>query len=258
MEFTDRIRDSFLQLAEYVPQLGAALVILFAGYLVAKLLERGTDRILARLGLNRWLRRGGVMHAVERTGWRRTPSRLFANVVFWLVMFAVILIAARALGLDSLADVFSELVSYIPSVIAAVVIVLVGIVLGEFVDGLIRASAGGIEGGPTLARVGRAGVIVLAIFMALQELGIASDIVTTAFAILFGAIALAMALAFGLGNTGLAGQVTREWYERQKAEREAIAREREAEEAAEDAEDASVEPSEPSGDSAATMDETTR
>jgi hypothetical protein len=60
--------------------------------------------------------------------------------------------------------------------------------------------------------------------MALQELGVASEIVTTAFAILFGAIALAIALAFGLGNRDLAGEVTREWYSRYKAERDAIDR----------------------------------
>jgi hypothetical protein len=66
---------------------------------------------------------------------------------------------------------------------------------------------------------------MLAVFMALQELGIATDIVTTAFAILFGAVALAMALAFGLGNRELAGEVTREWYARYRAERDAIERE---------------------------------
>jgi len=142
----------------------------------------------------------------------------------------VILVAANALGLESLANVFSELVSYIPSVIAAIVIILVGIVLGGFVGGLIGASAGALHGGRALARVGRGGVILLAIFMALQELGIATDIVTTAFAILFGAIALAMALSFGLGNRDLAGQITREWYEQYRAERdEAFARERELE-----------------------------
>jgi hypothetical protein len=137
--------------------------------------------------------------------------------------------------------VFSELVSYIPSVIAAVVIITVGIVLGGFVGGLIMASAGGIHGGPTLARVGKGGVIVLAIFMALQELGIATDIVTTAFAILFGAVALALALSFGLGNRELAGQVTREWYDRYKAERDAIARESAAADAADEAEEAELE-----------------
>jgi hypothetical protein len=110
------------------------------------------------------------------------------------------------------------------------VIILVGIVLGGFVGGLISASAGALHGGRALARVGRGGVILLAIFMALQELGIATDIVTTAFAILFGAIALAMALAFGLGNRELAGEVTREWYDQYRAERdEALRRERELE-----------------------------
>ena len=90
--------------------------------------------------------------------------------------------------------------SYIPSVIAAIVIILVGIVLGGFVGGLIAASAGAVHGGRALARVGRGGVILLAIFMALQELGIATDIVTTAFAILFGAIALALALVVRSGQ----------------------------------------------------------
>jgi hypothetical protein len=127
-----------------------------------------------------------VLDAVERTGWRRTPSRLVGNIAFWFVMFVVILVAAHALGLSSLTNVFSELVSYIPSVIAAL-------------------------------------VIILAIFMALQELGIATEIVTTAFAIIFGALALALALSFGLGNQKRAGEITREWYERLRAERETIA-----------------------------------
>ena len=115
----------------------------------------------------------------------------------------------------------------------------VGIVLGGFVGGLIMASAGGLHGGPWLARTGRAGVIVLAVFMALQELGIATDIVTTAFAILFGAVALALSLSFGLGNRELAGEVTREWYQRYQAERRAIDAEAAADEAEELAEETS-------------------
>jgi hypothetical protein len=157
------------------------------------------------------------------------PTRVIANLVFWFVMFAVILLAANALGLDTLANVMGTLVSYIPSVIAAIVIILVGIVLGGFVEGFIAASAGAVHGGRSLARIGRGSVILLSVFMALQELGIATEIVTTAFAILFGAIALAMALAFGLGNRELAGEVTREWYERYKRERaETLAREKAA------------------------------
>ena len=173
-----------------------------------------------------------MLEAVERSGSHVNPTRVAANVVFWFVMFVVIMPAANALGLTALGNMFYELVSYIPSVIAAIVIIIVGIVLGDFVGGLIMASAGAIHGGPTLARFGRGGVIMLAIFMALQELGIATDIVTTAFAILFGAIALAAALSFGLGNRELAGEITRDWYERYKAEREAIDRDNAAHDAA--------------------------
>jgi len=236
MDFAERVQTSLVLLGELVPAMLGALVILFAGYLLAKLCERGTDRFLRRIRLNAMLRRGGVLQAVDRAGTNVNPVRVVASLVFWLVMFAVLLVAANALGLESLAGVFSELLSYIPSVIAAIVIIILGIVLGGFVGGLIQASAGGLHGGPTLARVGRGGVVVLAVFMALQELGIATDLVTTAFAILFGAVALAMALAFGLGNRDLAGEVTRAWYERVRAEREAIERETAALEAEEEAE----------------------
>lgn len=255
--FSERIERSFSLLYEFVPALFGALVLLFAGYLLAKLVEKGTFRLLRRLHFNSLLERGGVMHAVDRSGSHLNPAKVIAKFLFWIVMFAVLLVAANAIGLESLANVFSELVSYIPSVIAAIVIVIVGIVLGGFVGGLIMASAGALHGGPTLARVGRGGVTVLAVFMALQELGVATDIVTTAFAILFGAVALALALSFGLGNRELAGEVTRAWYSRYKAEREAIEREAaedEAEELAEeveaDAEDITAEKPIPKAESA--------
>ncbi len=224
LTFGERLQGSFEQLYRYVPALFGALVILFAGYLLARLLEKGTERILRRIRFHQILERGGVMEAVERSGSRVNPVRVGGSLVFWFVMFAVMLVAANALGLQSLANVFSELVSYIPSVIASIVIMIVGIVLGSFVGGLIMASAGGLHGGPTLARVGKGGVVLLATFMALQELGVATEIVTTAFAILFGAIALALSLAFGLGNRDLAAEVTRNWYRRYKDERDAIDR----------------------------------
>jgi hypothetical protein len=227
-EFADRLQSSFAQIfGQVVPAILGAAVIIFAGYLLAKVLQRLAERGLRRVGLNRMMERGGVTQAVERSGTHVNPTRVLANLVFWFVMFAVILLAANALGLDTLANVMGTLVSYIPSVIAAVVIILVGIVLGGFVEGFIAASAGAVHGGRSLARVGRISVILLSVFMALQELGIATEIVTTAFAILFGAVALAMALAFGLGNRELAGEVTREWYERYRREREeTLARER--------------------------------
>lgn len=232
MSFFDRVRDSLARIWEYIPALFGAAVILVAGFLLAKLVQKAAARVLRRVHLNDVLKRGGVMQAVDRPGSHVNPTRVLANLLFWVVMFTAMLVAADTLGIDYLGQVFSELVSYVPSVIAAVVIVILGIVLGDFVAALILASTGALNGGPTLARVGKGGVIVLAVFMSLQELGVATDIVTTAFAIIFGAVALALALSFGLGNRDLAGEVTRGWYQRWQAEREAIARENAAEDAA--------------------------
>ena len=220
--FAQRLQQSLSQLWEFIPALLGAAAVLVLGYLLAKLVQKGASKLLRRTRLNEVLRRGGVMQALDRSGTHFNPARVIANLLFWFVMFTVVLVAANALGLDSLGQVLSELVSYIPSVIVAIVIVILGLVLGDFVAGLILASTGTLHGGPTLARAGKGGVILLAVFMSLQELGVATDIVTTAFAIIFGAIALALALSFGLGNRELAGEVTRAWYESYKAEREAI------------------------------------
>lgn len=233
MNFVERLQQSLTLLWEYLPALLGAGVVLLLGYILAKLVQKGVARLLRRLQLNEWLRRGGVMSAVDSAAARFNPSRVVAHLAFWVVMFTAMLVAANALGIDSLAPVFSELVGYVPSVIAAIVIVILGIVLGDFVSGLIMASTHALHGGPTLARAGKAGVVLLAVFMALQELGVATNIVTTAFAIIFGAVALAAALAFGLGNRDLAGEITREWYMRYRAERDAIDKEVATEEVAE-------------------------
>ncbi len=220
----DRLRDSLMRLWEFVPSLFGAAVVLAVGFFLARLGQRTVQRLLRRVHLNEALEKGGVHPPLDPHGAPMNPTRVIAQVVFWFILFTAMLVAADTLGIDYLGQAFSELVSYVPSVIAAVVIVILGMVLGDLVAALVAASTGALNGGATLTRVGKGGVVLLAVFMALQELGVATGIVTTAFAIIFGAVALALALSFGLGNKELAAEVTRRWYERWRSEREAIAR----------------------------------
>ncbi len=223
MTFLERLTDSLQRIWQFIPSMFAAMVVFAIGFFIAKLAQRGVGSVLRRVHLNDVLKRGGIP-VRDQTGAPVNPTRVVANLVFWLVLFVAMMVAADSIGIDYLGDVFSDLVSYVPSVIAAIVIVVLGIVLGDFVGALIQVSTPRLDGGPMLARAGKGGVILLAVFMSLQELGIATSIVTTAFAIIFGAIALALALSFGLGNRELAGEVTRQWYQRWQAEREAIER----------------------------------
>jgi hypothetical protein len=213
VEFFGRLKAGLVQLAQLLPPLFFALVILVAGFIVARMAEKLADAVLGNLQFDRSAERWGVREAVERTGVHMRPTRVVGKLLFWLVMLVVILLASSALGVQNVNDVFANLVGYIPAIFAAIIVIVFGMLLGEFVRALILASAGGVEGVPTLAKLAKAVVITISVFMALQQLGVAADIVSTAFTLILGAAALAFALAFGVGNTKLAGEITRRWYE---------------------------------------------
>lgn len=196
-----------------LPALIAAAAILFTGYFLARQVEKWTDQLLKRMEFNKVAEAGGLAEAMERAGAGLDPVHAVGKLLFWLVMLVVILLSSMALGLESINSMFGMMLSYIPTIVAAIIIVILGMIIGEFVRALVLASAGEVEGVPTLAKLTKTAVILIAIFMALQQLGVAAEIVTAAFTLILGAIALAVGLAFGLGNRELAGEVTRRWYE---------------------------------------------
>lgn len=234
-ELWQRLSAGGDQILRVLPSFLFAAAILMAGYLLARLIERWTDSLLKRLNFNRMAEAGGLSEAMERSGTRLDPIHAVGKLLFWLVMLVVILLASTALGLTSINLMFGTMLSYIPTLIAAIVIVILGMIVGEFVRALVLASAGGVEGVPMLAKLSKAAVVVIAIFMALTQLGVAEEIVTAAFTLILGAIALAAGLAFGLGNRDLAGEITRRWYEEGRARRE---RARQAAQGREDAAEA--------------------
>ena len=212
-ELWERLRLGFDQIKAVVPAFFGAVLILVAGYFLARQIERFTDRLLQRLNFNKVAEAGGISEVMGRTGTHLDPIHAVGKLLFWLAMLVVILLASAALGLESINDMFRTMLSYIPALIAAVVIVILGMIIGEFVRAVVLASAGGVEGVPTLAKLAKAAVVLISVFMAMQQLGVAAELITAAFTLVLGAIALAAGLAFGLGNKDLAGDVTRRWYE---------------------------------------------
>lgn len=209
----ERLLGGAEQVGVVLPPLFFATLILLTGYFMARQVQKWVDEALKRLDFNRVAAAGHLDEVVLRTGSRLDPVRATAKLVFWLVMLVVVLLASAALGLESVSEMFGAMLAFIPTLIAAIVIVILGIIVGEFVRGLILASAGGVSGVPTLAKVAKAAVVVIAIFMALQQVGVAAEIVTATFTLVLGSAALAFGLAFGLGNRELAGEITRRWYE---------------------------------------------
>lgn len=212
-DLVTRLRDGLDALAGYGPAIIAFLVIILAGLIFARQLERWIDGLLARINFNRMAEAGGLTEAVGRVRKGLDPVHAVGKLIFWLVMLVAILLASAALGLESISQMFGMLLAFIPTLVTAIVIIILGIIVGEFVRGVITASAGGVDGVPTFAKLAKAVVILVAVFMALSQMGVAAEIVDAAFILIVGAMALATGLAFGLGNQQLAGEITRRWYE---------------------------------------------
>lgn len=231
-ELWQRFLTGAEQIGTIAPALIGAGAILLTGYFLARQVEKWTDHVLRRLEFNKVAEAGGLAEAVERTGTRLDPVHTMGKLLFWLVMLVVILLSSMALGLESINEMFGVMLSWIPTLIAGIMIVILGMIVGEFVRALVLASAGNVMGVPMLAKLAKVAIIVIAIFMALQQVGVAGEIVIAAFTLILGAVALGVGLAFGLGNKELAGEVTRRWYEegRQRRERRNGGAERRADE----------------------------
>jgi hypothetical protein len=210
-ELWDRLLIGWGQLTDVLPGLLAAAVIMFAGYFIARLLQRWTDRTLERMHFKRLADAGGFTEAAGRV--RLDPVHAVGKLVFWLTMLVVVLLASSALGLENVREMFSRMLGFIPTLISATVIIILGMIIGEFVRALIVASAGAVEGVITVAKLTKGAMVMIAVFMALQQVGVSEELVTSAFTLVLGSIALAAGLAFGLGNRQLAGEITRKWYE---------------------------------------------
>jgi len=215
-DLQEQLRLALNEIGAFVPRLAAAIGILMLGFLVAKAAERITDVLFHRIGFDRFMREGGVTEALERAGTTLDPSSVLARLVFWTTMALVILVAADALGVGAVSELFAELLAYVPNVIAAVFVLVLGIVLGEFVKDLVLASAGTLPAATTLARAAKGAIVLLASFMALEQLNIAQDVLLVFFVAVAGAAALATGIAFGLGGRDVAAQITRDWYERNR------------------------------------------
>jgi hypothetical protein len=208
MAITHMLGDAFGRAVAFLPNVLAALVILAVGLFVAKIVERVTRRFLMAVGLDR--RPAARKLLGPGTSLERLPPA-GGRIVYWVLALVTVGLAVDALHLAWLSAGVARMLAYLPNVLAAGAIAVAGYVAGNFFYGrLNRGEAASL----LWARLTRGAIFALAAFMALQELRIATAIVTIAFTVALAAMAVAGALAFGLGNRELAGRVTREWYER--------------------------------------------
>jgi hypothetical protein len=196
-----------------IPQVIGALLIILIGWLIAGAVARLVTGLLRRAGADRLMATHGSSVYGERST-QYKPSTIVGEIVKWIIRFVFLVAAANVLGMTQVSELLNQVLLWIPNLLVAAVILLVAPVIARFVRGTIEVGAGqmGFTNARLLGQVAEIAIVAFAVIVAINQIGIAANLVNTLFIGFVAALALAFGLAFGLGGREVASQLTQEWY----------------------------------------------
>jgi len=190
------------KLIAYLPNLIAAIIILIVGVLIAKAIEKLVQKIIEALKVDELIRKINIVKKIEEAGTSVVFSQILAWLVKWFLYIALLIAVSDILKLGQFTDFLKAIALYLPNVIIAVLILVVGLVLGAFLEDLIVKILRGTKAKlvSLIARVAKWAVVIFSVLAALIQLKVAAILIQTLFTAVVMAIALGAALAFGLGG----------------------------------------------------------
>ena len=196
----------------FIPNVIGFLIILGIGYLIARIVKTVVAKLLEKVGVDRALHHSQAGEYVERISPGAHPSRLIGAIAFWFIFIYAIAAAVGALKIPALTNFMANVQNYLPNVVAAVLIFVIGAALAGAVGGFADRLMGDTSTGRVARALGPGLILAIVVFMVLTQLRIAPTIVTATYIALIGMLALAGALAFGLGGRELAADMLRDAY----------------------------------------------
>jgi flagellar biosynthesis protein FliQ len=212
------VRIFLTQVADLLPRLGLALIILVIGYFVARAvkfvvvraLRAGNFHVLAdRAGIDGFLRDGGV--STDTTG-------IVALLCYWIVILAALVVGFNGLGLNTITELLSRVLLFVPKVIVAVIILAFGAYFARFIGNAICAYAKKLQlqDAELLGRLAQYAIVTFVVLIALDQVDIGGDIVRQTFLIVLAGLVFALALAFGIGGKDWAAELLERWWPRNR------------------------------------------
>lgn len=207
-DMTREFNELLSRLVDFVPNLIGALLILIIGYWIASVVGRLVTRSLRRLRFDRTVHTSAIGSSISRV--IESPSHFAGSLAFWLIFLGAVSLAVSTLNLPVLNQLLGAIYGYVPNIIAAVLIFLVAGAVSTAAIAFVQDVMGRTAMAKIIATVIPAITMSLAVFMILNQLGIARDIVNILFTALVGSVALGLALAFGLGGQDVARDLLRQ------------------------------------------------
>jgi hypothetical protein len=207
-----------LKFFELVPQLIGAVVLLVCGALIAKVLRELTEKVLIIGKLDTIREKTGVSDFIYKIGLGRSPAVIIGFLVYWLILMIFIVCAAEVLKFTVVSELLNKFILFIPRLIAAIFALAIGIIFGNFLDGIVAkiAYANKVEGSDKLGKVAKSIIIIFASVIALEQLEIGTLIVSDTLRIILLSFALACGLAFGIGGKDIAADILKSLFKKKE------------------------------------------
>jgi hypothetical protein len=210
------IQDAWRIIATFVPRLVAFLVILFIGWIVAKLLEKIVDKILERVGFDRAVERSGVQRWMERS--KYDASSLLARIVFYAIILVTLQIAFSVFGPNPISTLLTAVVAWLPMALVAIVIVVVAGAIARGVRDILNGALGGLSYGRWVATAAAVFIWALGIIAALNQIGVATTVTTPVLVTVLATIGAIAAIGIGGGLVRPMQQRWERWLGRMEQE----------------------------------------
>ncbi len=193
----------------FIPHLLGALVVLLIGLVVGRVVGGIVTKALRAVKFDQVAERAEVGDLLRNAGVKMDAAGVVGGLAKWFIYVIFFQVAASTLGFPQLTEILNQVLAFLPRVVVALVILLIGALVGKLLADVVRGSLATARLGNAnlLASVARYGVLAFAVVAALSQLQIAPDIINVLWTALIGGFALALALAFGLGARDAAGSV---------------------------------------------------
>lgn len=219
VSISDSLQQGFDAFFAFLPNLLAFLVILFVGFIIARIVAKIVQKVGEKAGLDKALHESDAKQYVDRVMPDASPSAGIGKVFFYIIFIFVLTAAIGALKIPAVTAFMNQVLAYLPNVIAAIVIFVVAAAIAGAVAGGVAKLLGDTPTGKVVATAVPSLVMLIAVFMILNQLKIAPEIVQITYTALLFTVALGSALAFGLGGREVAGQMLGDAYRKGQEQR---------------------------------------
>jgi hypothetical protein len=222
MEITTVVQGAWnafvIKIMAFLPMLIGAIIIFAIGIIIAKLVKIVINKLLKVIHFDSATEKTGIKGLLQKGDITITPSEVISSLIYWFITILVIIASLDALGLPVVSDILNNIFLYIPNVVAAVVVLILGLLFASLLCSIVKTASSnvGLKTSEALGKASYYAVVFFSISIALTQLGIGKEVVTAAFIIGFGAVALALAISFGLGGKEIAGEYLKRWLEGKK------------------------------------------